>query len=77
MKKIANQKKHINLLYKVLSTIKKLIDSFVFNGEISTSVPYSVTESGLILIPISAGVFCGLKITNKVLYEINRNEKNK
>ena len=56
--------------YKLLNTILKSFDTIVIIATTSTSISLSVTDIGLIAIPISTATACGLSITNKVLYEI-------
>ena len=53
--------------YKTLTTILKLIDKVVNIGATTKSVTLSVTGVGLIVVPNSAGVACGLSLANKVL----------
>ena len=54
--------------------------TFVIIATVSISLTLSVTGIGLTVIPISTGVTCGLKISNKVVYEtvmqrFNKHEK--
>ena len=53
--------------YKVLNTILKSVDSIVIIGSTSTSVTLSITGVGLILVPITAGIACGVSLCNKLL----------
>ena len=45
----------------------------------SASITLSITGVGLIILPISAGIACGLSLGNKILHKliINRYNKNK
>ena len=56
--------------YETMSTILKSVDTIVIIATTSGSISLSLTGFGLIVIPISCSVACGLSITNKVLYEI-------
>ena len=53
-----------------MGTISESFDQHVITGTTSTSVTISITEMGLIVIPTSTGVACGLAISNKVLLEM-------
>ena len=61
------KKKYKN--YKTLNTILESVDSIVIIGATSTSINLSVTGVGLIILPISAGIACGLSLGNKVLHK--------
>ena len=63
--------------YKTLNTILKPFDTFVFFATTSSSIILSPTGSGLIAIPISSSVVCGLAINNKVIFEIIMQKYNK
>ena len=63
--------------YKTLNTILKSVDSIVIIGSTSTSVTLSITGVGLIVVPISAGIACGLSLCNKLLYELVMKKYNK
>ena len=65
--------------YKTLNTILESVDSIVIIAATSTSITLSVTGVGLIILPISAGIACGLSVGNKVLHKliINKYNKNK
>ena len=65
--------------YKTLNTILESVDSIVIIGATSTSITLSITVVGLIILPISAGIACGLSLDNKVLHKliINKYNKNK
>ena len=54
----------------MLTTLFKSFDTFVIIGTTSSSISLSLTGIGLIVIPISTGIACGLTINNKVMYEI-------
>ena len=69
------KKKYKN--YKTLNTILESVDSIVIVGATSTSITLSITGVGLIILPISAGIACGLSLGNKVLHKININKYNK
>ena len=55
-----------------LNTIRKSIDSIVFIGASSTSISLSITGFGLIVVPVSAGITCGLSLGENLVYEIVR-----
>ena len=50
--------------YEMLSAIFKSFDKFVIISITSTSVSLSVTGIGLIFVPISTGIACGMTISN-------------
>ena len=54
----------------MLTTILKAIDTLVINATTSSSITLSLTSIGLLVIPISVGIACGLISNNKVIYEI-------
>ena len=56
--------------YKTLNTILESVDSIVIIGARSTSITLSITGIGLIVLPISAGIACGLSFGNKILHKI-------
>ena len=70
-----SKKKYKN--YKTLNTILESVDSIVIIGATSTSITLSITGIGLIILPISAGVACGLSLGNKVLHKLIINKYNK
>ena len=72
-----NQSKKIYKKYKTLTTILKSFDNIVFIATTLSSISLSLTGFGLIVIPISSSIACGLSITNKVLYEIVMQKYNK
>ena len=63
--------------YKILNTILESVDSIVIIGATSTSITLSITGIGLIVLPISAGIACGLSLGNKVLHKLIINKYNK
>ena len=63
--------------YKTLNTILESVDSIVIIATTSTSTPLSITGIGLIVLPISAGIACGLSLGNKILHELIINKYNK
>ena len=63
--------------YKTLNTILESVDSIVIIGATSTSITLSITGIGLIILPISAGIACGLSLGNKVLHKLIINKYNK
>ena len=63
--------------YKTLNTILESVDSIVIIGATSTSITLSITGFGLIILPISAGVACGLSLGNKILHKLIINKYNK
>ena len=70
-----SKKKYKN--YKTVNTILESVDSIVIIAATSTSITLSVTGIGLIVLPISAGIACGLSLGNKILYKIIINKYNK
>ena len=70
-----SKKKYKN--YKTLNTVLESVDSIVIIGATSTSITLSVTGIGLIVLPISAGIACGLSLGNKILHKLIINEYNK
>ena len=63
--------------YKTLNTILESVDSIVIIAATSTSITLSITGIGLIILPISAGIACGLSLGNKVLHKLIINKYNK
>ena len=63
--------------YKTLNTILESVDSIVIIGATSTSITLSITGVGLIILPISAGIACGLSLGNKILHKLIINKHNK
>ena len=64
-------------IYKTLNTVLESVDSIVIIATTSTSLTLSVTGIGLIVLPISAGIACGLSLGNKVLHKLIINKYNK
>ena len=56
--------------YKTLNTVLESVDSIVIIAATSTSITLSITGIGLIILPISAGIACGLSLGNKVLHKL-------
>ena len=63
--------------YKTLNTTLESVDSIVIIGATSTSITPSITGIGLIVLPISAGIACGISLGNKVLHKLIINKYNK
>ena len=63
--------------YKTLNTILESVDSIVIIGATSTSISLSIAGIGLIVLPISAGIACGLSLGNKILHKLIINKYNK
>ena len=63
--------------YKTLNRILESVDSIVITAATTTSITLSVTGIGLIVLPISAGIACGLSLGNKVLHKLIINKYNK
>ena len=73
-----SKKKYKN--YKTLNTILESADSIVIIGATSTSITLLylyIIGIGLIILPISAGIACGLSLGNKILHTIIVNKYNK
>ena len=70
-----SKKKYKN--YKTLNTVLESIDSIVIIAAASTSITLSVNGIGLIVLPISAGIACGISLGNKVLHKLIINKYNK
>ena len=70
-----SKKKYKN--YKTLNTVLESVDSILIIGATSTSITLSVTGIGLIVLPISAGIACGLSLGNEVLHKLIINKYNK
>ena len=70
-----SKKKYKN--YKTLNTILESVDSIVIIVATSTSKTLSITGIGLIILPISASVVCGLSSGNKIIHKITINKYNK
>ena len=63
--------------YKTLNTVLESVDSIVIIAATSTSITLSITGFGMVILPISAGIACGLSLGNKVLHKIIINRYNK
>ena len=63
--------------YKTLNTVLESVDSIVIIAATSTSITLSVTGIGLIVLPISAGIACGISLGNKILHKLIINKYNK
>ena len=70
-----SKKKYKN--YKTLNTVLESVDSIVIITTVSTSITLSVTGIGLIVLPISAGIACGLSLGNKILHKLVINKYKK
>ena len=70
-----SKKKYRN--YKTLNTVLESVDSIVIIGSTSTSISLSVTGVGLIVLPVVAGVACGISLGNKILHKLIINKYNK
>ena len=72
-----NKSKKRYKFYKTLNTLLESVDSIVIIGATSTSTTLSIAGFGLIVLPISAGIACGLSLGNKVLHILVINKYNK
>ena len=70
-----SKKKYKN--YKTLNTVLESADRIVIIGATSVSITLKVTGMGLIILPITAGIACGLSLSNKVLHKLIINKYNK
>ena len=70
-----SKKKYKN--YKTLNTVLDSIDSIVIIAVTSTWITLSLTGIGLIFLPISAGIACGISLGNKILHKLIINKYNK
>ena len=70
-----SKKRHKN--YKTLNTVLESVDSIIIIAATSTSITLSITGIGLIVLPISAGIACGLSLGNKVLHKLIINKYTK
>ena len=70
-----SKKKYKN--YKTLNTGLESVDSIVIIAATSASITLSVTGFGLVILPISAGIACGLSLGNKILHKLIINKYNK
>ena len=53
-----------------MNTVLESVDSIIIIGATSTSITLSITGVGLIILPISAGIACGLSLGNKKLHKL-------
>ena len=72
-----NKSKNKYKNYKTLNTVLESVDSIIIIGATSTSITLSITGVGLIILPISAGIACGLSLGNKILHKLIINKYNK
>ena len=63
--------------YKTLNTVLESVDSIVIIAATSTSITLSITGIGLIVLPISTGIACGISLGNKILHKLIINKYNK
>ena len=63
--------------YKLITTIIKSFDTFSNITTTSSFFTLSLSEFGLIVIPISICIACALTINNKEIYEIDTKKYNK
>ena len=60
-----SKKKYKN--YKKLNTALESVNSIIIIGATSTSITLSITGVGLIILPTSVGIACGLSLGNKII----------
>ena len=70
-----SKRKHKKI--KTLTTLSKTFDASVIIAITLSSITLFLTEIGLIAMPISSSLACGVPIGNKVVYEIFINKYNK
>ena len=70
-----SKKKYKN--YKTLNSILESVDAIFIIAATSTSVALSITGTGMLILPISAGFACGLSLGNKVLHKLILNKYKK
>ena len=70
-----SKKKYKN--YKTLNTVLESVDSIVIIGATSTSITLSITGIGTIVLPISAGIVCGISLGKKILHKLIISKYNK
>ena len=63
--------------YKTLNTVLESVDSIFIIAATSNSITLSITGIGLIVLPISAGIACGISLGNKILHKLIINKYNK
>ena len=59
---------------ETLNTLLESVDTIVIMRATSTSIILSITGTGLILLPFSAGSACTLSLCNKVLHKLIMNK---
>ena len=57
--------------------MKESVETIVIIGATSTSIPLSITGTGLNILPISDGIACTLSLSKKVLRKMIMNKYNK
>ena len=67
-KNYKSKKKYKN--YRTLNTVLQSVDSIIIIAATSISITLSVTGIGLIVLPISAGIACGISLGNKILHKL-------
>ena len=72
-----NKSKNKYKNYKTLNTVLESVDTIIIIAATSFSINLSITGIGLIILPISAGIACGLSLGNKILHKIIINKYNK
>ena len=61
--------------YKTLNTVLESVDSIVIITATSTSITLSITGTGLIILPISAGYACTLSLHKLIINKYNKYKK--
>ena len=64
-----NYKSKKNQKNETITTIIRIFDAIVIVATTSGSITLSLSGIGLIVLPISSGILCGLTISNKILYQ--------
>ena len=72
-----NKSKNKYKKYETLTAILQSIDTLVIVATASSSITPNLTGFGLIVIPKSTGITCGLSVSNKVIYEVIINKYKK
>ena len=72
-----NQSEKKFLKYKFFTRLIKSFDTFVYIVTTSRSITLILMGIGLIAIPVSTGIACGVTISNNVLFEIVVQKQNK
>ena len=73
--KIVNQK--TIFIYKILSTIRKTVDTFVFIATTFTSLTFFVVELGMVVIPVSTAIAFVQTFTNEDFLKVFMKSYNK